>query len=521
MESQNLNIWVAFGAGILSFLSPCVLPLVPGYISLMSGVSIDRLKEGGSGGNARRAVIVNSLAFNAGLSVIFLALGTTAGFVGASIITNRWVRWIGGAVIILFGLQLIGLLKIGTLYKDTRFFSSEKPRGPLGSFTLGIAFAAGWTPCIGPILGGILGLAAASGGWRSGLILSAFYSAGLAVPFLLTGLGINKFLAFYGKFRKHLHKVEVVSGVVLILVGLLIMTGKSTLLTSGTLAKYLPNAEGWIKVKQPPPPPPVAGSNFQPAPEVELSTLEGQPFHLANLHGRVVLLNFWATWCMPCRAEIPEFNAMQRDLKAQGLEVVGVSTSPGDTIEVIRDFQKDLKQEYTVLRGAEAVGQKFGNGPGLPVTYLIDREGRIRQKIDGSRDRAGWEAAVRPLLEEAALADTRSPREASMEELQAAPPDILRAEHCDIEENVAYTPEMGGRAPLWVRFDASAARAPCGRIRSWVWNFGDGTTGSGKKVTHTYSKPGNYIAHVNITDSKGYRNLVEIDYGINATGANP
>jgi len=364
----------------------------------MSGVSIDQLKEG-SGGNARRAVIINSLAFNAGLSVIFLTLGTTAGLVGASIISNPWVRGIGGVIIILFGLQLIGLLKISTLYKDTRFFSNEKPRGPLGSFTLGIAFAAGWTPCIGPILGGILGLAAASGGWRSGLTLSAFYSAGLAVPFLLTGLGLNRFLVFYGKFRKHLHKVEVVSGVVLIVVGLFIMTGKSTLLTSSWVAKYLPNAEGWIKVK-PSTPPPSVGSNFKPVPDVELQTLEGQPFHLNDLRGRVVLLNFWATWCIPCRAEIPEFNVMQRELKPQGLEIVGVSTSPADSVEAIRDFQKELKQEYTVLRGEQAVDEKFGNGPGLPISYLIDREGRIRQTIVGARDREGWEAAVKPLLNE-------------------------------------------------------------------------------------------------------------------------
>ncbi|MGH9931514.1 MAG: cytochrome c biogenesis protein CcdA [Pyrinomonadaceae bacterium] len=400
MESQNITIGIAFVAGILSFLSPCVLPLVPGYISLMSGVSIDLLKEGGSGGNARRAVILNSLAFNAGLSVIFLALGTTAGLVGASIISNPWVRGIGGVIIILFGLQLIGLLKISTLYKDTRFFSNEKPRGPLGSFTLGIAFAAGWTPCIGPILGGILGLAAASGGWRSGLTLSAFYSAGLAVPFLLTGLGINQFLAFYGKFRRHLHKVEIVSGVVLIVVGILVMTGQSTMLTSSRLAAWLPNAEGWIKV-QPAAPATAANNNFQSVPDVELQTLEGQPFRLATLRGHVVLLNFWATWCIPCRSEIPEFNAMQRELKPRGLEVVGVSTSPGDTVAAIRDFQKDLKQEYTVLRGAEEIGEKFGNGPGLPVTYLIDRDGRIRQKIIGARDRAGWEAAVKPLLDEA------------------------------------------------------------------------------------------------------------------------
>src|SRR6266550_8589977 len=255
MDQSNitlLKIGISFLAGIVSFLSPCVLPLVPGYISLISGVSVDQLKEGA---NSRKAVILNSLAFNTGLSIIFVALGTTAGLVGSAILSNPWVRIIGGLVIIAFGLKLIGLLKLSALYKDTRFFSDENPRGPLGSFTLGIAFAAGWTPCIGPILGGIIGLAAASGGWRSGLVLSAFYSAGLAVPFLLTGLGINKFLGFYSNFRKHLHKVEVVSGIVLILVGLLVMTGQSTLLASSRLMAWLPNAEGWLKLKEEPPPP--------------------------------------------------------------------------------------------------------------------------------------------------------------------------------------------------------------------------------------------------------------------------
>ncbi|MGI9068054.1 MAG: cytochrome c biogenesis protein CcdA [Pyrinomonadaceae bacterium] len=397
MENANITIGIAFVAGILSFLSPCVLPLVPGYISLMSGVSIDRLKEGGTGSKARSAVILNSLAFNAGLSVIFLALGTTAGLVGASIITNPWVRIIGGIIIIAFGLQLIGLLKISALYKDTRFFSDDKPRGPLGSFTLGIAFAAGWTPCIGPILGGIIGLAAASGGWRSGLILSAFYSAGLAVPFLLTGLGLNQFLSFYGKFRRHLHKVEVVSGVVLIVVGLLVMSGKSTLLASSTLAAWLPNAEGWIKVKSVPPTATTAAppnTNFQPSPQVQFQTLAGQPFTLGELRGNVVLLNFWATWCIPCREEIPILNAMQQELGGRGLKVVGATLD--DTAAAVQDYQKEVaKFEYTVVTGSGDAQSP------LPTTYLIDREGRVRQRIIGARDRAGWEAAVKPLLDEA------------------------------------------------------------------------------------------------------------------------
>src|SRR5437763_9108518 len=264
MHISLVNILIAFAGGLLSFLSPCVLPLVPGYISLMSGVSIDHLKGEGRSGS-RRAVIANSLAFNAGLSVIFLTLGGAAGLLGAAIINNVWVRVIGGLVIIVFGLHLIGLLKIKYLYRDTRQFSNEKPRGILGSLMLGLAFAAGSTPCIGPILGGIIGLAAASGGWKGGLFLSAFYSAGLAVPFLLTGLGINKFLGFYSKFRQHLHKVEVVSGALLIAIGLLIATNTITRLASAAVG--LPNLENvverWAHKRQPSAP--AAPSNVTPA----------------------------------------------------------------------------------------------------------------------------------------------------------------------------------------------------------------------------------------------------------------
>src|ERR1044071_7034364 len=404
MDDQGITLFriaISFAAGILSFLSPCVLPLVPGYISLISGVSIDRLKEGTS---SRRAVILNSLAFNVGLSVIFLILGTTAGLVGAAITSNPWVRIIGGLVIIAFGLQLIGLLKISALYKDTRFFSSEKPRGVFGSAALGMAFAAGWTPCIGPILGGIIGLAATSGGWRSGLVLSAFYSAGLAVPFLLTGLGINQFLSFYKNFRRHLHKVEVVSGVVLIAVGLLVMSGNSTKLASSRFMALIPHAEGllnrWFKTETPPAKEPAtANTNFEMVPDVEFHTLAGKPFRLKELQGQVVLLNFWATYCIPCREEIPALNALQHELQPQGLRIVGASVD--DTVDGVNAYQKEVaKFDYQVLLGGSDIKVKFEQSV-LPTTYLIDRQGRIRQKIIGARNKAGWEAAVKPLLAEA------------------------------------------------------------------------------------------------------------------------
>ncbi|MCP9494679.1 MAG: redoxin family protein [Pyrinomonadaceae bacterium MAG19_C2-C3] len=404
MDGSTITIPIAFLAGLASFLSPCVLPLVPGYISLISGVSIDNLKNSdASRTNARRAVVINSLAFNAGLSLIFISLGALAGLVGASITSNPWVRIIGGTVIILFGLQLIGLLKIGALYRDTRKFSDDKPRGAGGAFVLGLAFAAGWTPCIGPILGGILGLAATSGGWKSGLLLSSFYAAGLSVPFLLTGLGINKFLNFYQHFRQHLHKVEVVSGVMLILIGVLVATGQVTRLAS--FATWLPNAENLVErvatTSQPASATNTAAVNpasFPLPPEAELKTLDGQTFNLQELRGQVVLLNFWASYCVPCRTEIPELNEMQRELGGRGFQVVGVNYY--DDADGVREFQKDVPQDYKQLLAGDDAIQKF-DANALPTTYIIDRNGRVRDKILGSRDRAGFERAVLPLLDEA------------------------------------------------------------------------------------------------------------------------
>ncbi|MDT5270655.1 MAG: cytochrome c-type biosis protein [Acidobacteriota bacterium] len=415
MEGSNITILIAFAAGLLSFLTPCVLPLVPGYISLISGVSVEHLKGegGGSRSNARRAVIINSLAFNAGVSLIFILLGATAGWIGNVLFATPWVRWIGGGVIILFGFQMMGVLKIGALYRDTRKFSDDKPAGPLGAALLGVAFAAGWTPCIGPILGGIIGLAATSGGWKSGLILSAFYAAGLALPFLGVGLLMNAFLGFYSKFRRHLHKVEIASGVLLIVIGLMVASNSLTWVAS-VASRYLPNAENLVKQDGPGTQSPAAPmhhetapagpatASAEPAPDVALTTTDGKPLKLSELRGQVVLLNFWATWCVPCRSEIPSLNAMHHDLSSRGLKVLGVTTQ--DSAELVREYQKDVKQDYTVALGDDGVANKFSVGV-LPTTFIIDRQGRIRHKVIGEKSRAQFEALINPLLDEAAAGD--------------------------------------------------------------------------------------------------------------------
>ena len=406
MEGSNITVAIAFVAGLLSFLTPCVLPLVPGYVSLISGVSVEHLKGEGGGArtSARRAVIVNSLAFNAGVSLIFILLGATAGWVGNVLFSTPWVRWVGGAVIVAFGLQMMGVLKIGALYKDTRKFSEGKPSGPLGAALLGVAFAAGWTPCIGPILGGIIGLAATSGGWKSGLILSAFYAAGLAIPFLVVGLAMNAFLGFYSNFRRHLHKVEVASGVLLIVIGLMVAFNILTKIAAFG-SRYMPNAEGWVKTEGPPAPAPnpttpgtpAAAAEAEAAPDVELKALDGKALKVSDLRGQVVLLNFWATWCVPCRSEIPSLSAMQRDLGGRGFKVLGVTTE--DSAELVREYQKEIKQDYTVAIGDAAVANRYAVGV-LPTTCILDRQGRIRQKIIGEKSRAQFESLIAPLLDE-------------------------------------------------------------------------------------------------------------------------
>jgi cytochrome c-type biogenesis protein len=302
----------------------------------------------------------------------------------------------------------MGVLKIGALYRDTRKFSEDKPSGPLGAALLGVAFAAGWTPCIGPILGGIIGLAATSGGWKSGLVLSAFYAAGLALPFLAVGLLMNAFLGFYSKFRRHLHKVEVASGILLIVIGLMVASNSLTWVAS-TLARWLPfNSESLVAQPAPPAPAPTAqqgttvapsraAAGAEPAPEVEVTTLEGKSLKVSELRGQVVLLNFWATWCVPCRSEIPSLNAMQRDLSSRGFKVLGVTTY--DSADLVREYQKDVKQEYTVALGDDGVANKYAVGT-LPTTFIIDRQGRIRHKIIGERSRAQFEALINPLLDE-------------------------------------------------------------------------------------------------------------------------
>jgi cytochrome c-type biogenesis protein len=230
MSSLPLPL-AAFVAGLISFLSPCVLPLVPGYVSLISGVGVEELKS--HDGQIFRKVMVNSLAFIVGFSIVFVTLGAISTEVGQFLARYKsLLAQVAGVVIIVFGLHLTGIFKIKALYADTRMHNVKGGSTAWGAFVIGFAFAFGWTPCVGPILAVILGFAAAQDSVAKGILLLAVYSMGLAVPFLLTSLGIERFLKFYTRFRSHMHALEVASGALLIALGGLLVFGRFTILSN-------------------------------------------------------------------------------------------------------------------------------------------------------------------------------------------------------------------------------------------------------------------------------------------------
>jgi len=249
---ENVTLLAAFAAGLLSFISPCVLPLIPGYLSYISGLSLDEMRgtpqvSAGAAAVAvaapphvRRRILTSSIAFILGFTIVFVAIGATASAIGQFV--NNQLPLLGriaGAVIIVFGLHTMGVLRIEWLYQEKRVQTQRKPAGFIGAMLVGIAFAFGWTPCIGRILSGILFLAGSSDTVGQGVRLLLVYSLGLGVPFFATALAINHFFAALGRIRRHYHKVELVSGALLVAIGLLIFTNKFTLIAQW-LTPYLP-----------------------------------------------------------------------------------------------------------------------------------------------------------------------------------------------------------------------------------------------------------------------------------------
>jgi cytochrome c-type biogenesis protein len=232
----DVNVFVAFAAGVFSFLSPCVLPLIPSYLSFVSGVSVEEMRGAQAAARVRTRVVLNSVAFILGFSLVFVSLGASASFFGGLFLSYRnFIRVAGGIFVLLVGFYLVGLFKIVALERYLQFNFKDKPAGYLGSVLVGITFAVAWTPCVGPVLGAVLALAGASGEVGRGVFLLSSYAAGLAMPFFLSALAVNSFFQFSQRFRRYIHAVHVMGGILLIIAGVLLITDYMTFLNAYVL----------------------------------------------------------------------------------------------------------------------------------------------------------------------------------------------------------------------------------------------------------------------------------------------
>jgi cytochrome c-type biogenesis protein len=404
---MEVNFITALIGGLLSFASPCVLPIVPGYLSFITGMGLDELTQKESRKKVVRAALTNSVTFVIGFSVVFVLLGASATAVGKFLQEYMGVfSKIAGVVLIIFGLHMIGVVKIPFLLYEKRIHQEEKATGILRSFSAGLLFAFGWTPCIGPILAGILAIAATTETAQQGMALLSVYSLGLGIPFILSAVFLNAFFSVFSRIKTHLHKVEIAGGVILVALGALIFTNKlglvsqqlsfinleniltpessSDTLRSGT---SVTSADTKASVN--------ADENNVAKLDFELVTVDGKTIRLSDFKGRVVAVNFWAPWCGPCRLETPGFVKIYKKYKNKGLVIIGVAAQTNESD--VKKFIADYGVPYYIGISDKAAEQY--NIIGLPTTYLFDRDGKAATHFVGYTPEPRFETALLMILE--------------------------------------------------------------------------------------------------------------------------
>jgi cytochrome c-type biogenesis protein len=398
---MDIGLGIALLAGFLSFASPCVLPIVPGYLTFITGMSFEELTEQRDRSQVVTGAVLKSLPFVLGFSLVFIALGASASALGTVLRANLGLlKQIAGAGIMVLGLHLTGLLPIPALLRQKSYSGGAAEPGTGRALLAGIFFAFGWTPCVGPILAGILGLAATGETLGHGVLLLAAYSVGLGIPFLLSAAFLTGFLSLFKGVKRYLRQVEIFSGVLLVLVGGLIFTDKlgwisarlsflnpEELLVSESV---LPSGNG-------------DGVNGQAAQagaygdyNFSLTTIDGDQVRLSDFQGKIVLVNFWATWCGPCLIETPALVRMYHAYKDRGFTVIGVALQSED--EGVAEFVEKFRIPY-------AVGQDPGSAIGirfqvfaLPSSFLFSPDGKIKRVFTGFVAEETLEREVQQLL---------------------------------------------------------------------------------------------------------------------------
>jgi cytochrome c-type biogenesis protein len=392
-----VDLGLAFFAGLLSFASTCVLPLVPAYVAYMGGQVADGAPQPGIGQQAR--VLGNAFLFVLGFSTAFVALGASAGLLGADIKAFRPVLvQVAGVALIVLGVALLGVWRIPWLMRERRLDIAHRlPRAPWTAYLVGLAFAIGWTPCVGPILAAILIRAGASETAGQGAILLATYSAGLGIPFLVAA-GLSGFIMqALARVRGAYGAINAVAAVFLIGMGVLIFTNRLTALNS--LIPYFDTPQPVASLPATTIAAPLKPG--EPAPAFSLTDLNGQAISLAGLRGKPVLVTFWATWCAPCRQELPLISSAYQAHREQGLAVVALDFGD-ESADTVRAFWNSMGLEPApVLDPGGRVADAYGVGlktSGLPVSVFIARDGTVSTYWPFTLDQGVLDSKLKSIL---------------------------------------------------------------------------------------------------------------------------
>ena len=382
---MDIGLGIAVLAGFLSFVSPCVLPIVPGYLTFITGMSFDELTSQQNRSQLVLNAITKSLPFVLGFSLVFISLGASASAIGGVLRENLGLmKQIAGVGIIVLGLHLAGLLPIPALLRDRRLSGEPTSPGMGRAFVAGIFFAFGWTPCVGPILAGILALAATAETLTRGVLLLAAYSLGLGIPFVLSAAFLNAFLSFFKGMKGYLRQLEVASGALLIFVGGLIFTdsmgwlaSKFTFLNAEELLT-LENAPSVVEPKEAVAEPPKTAYGSY---DFVLTSIDGGSVKLSDYQGKVVLVNFWATWCGPCVVETPSLVRIYHKYRDRGFQVIGVAMQSEE--DNVKNFVEKYRVPYAIARDTTSeVGLRY-QVFALPSSFLFTADGKVQKTFMG------------------------------------------------------------------------------------------------------------------------------------------
>jgi cytochrome c-type biogenesis protein len=374
-----LDLALAFVAGLLSFASTCVLPLVPAYVAYMGAAA-----AGTETTVAQQLKVLGKAAlFVAGFATAFVALGASFGLIGADLTAYRpLLLQIAGAALVFIGIALLTLGRIPGLMGEKRFHIAHRlPRAPWASYVIGLAFAIGWTPCVGPILAAILLRAGSSGTAAQGALLLAVYSAGLGLPFLIAA-GLSGVLSrLLARVRGAYAVLNAVAAIFLIGMGVLIFSNRLTVFNDYFPVMTLTTPfDSHFESNNPTPAPHGPVQAGKPAPDFTLKDIDGHPVALSALRGKPVLINFWATWCVPCRDELPLIRDEYVAHRAEGFSVIAVDFG-NESSDTVRKFWSSLNlQPAPFLDPDGSAATAYGvalNNTGLPVSILVARNGTV------------------------------------------------------------------------------------------------------------------------------------------------